>query len=416
MVATGILNHNRIPMASKSAIKWKQHPVHLAKVCKETYQSNLFADVMVVCGQKKFHCHRVLLSASSDFFDLILREHPAWIEPVIVVDNVDPGFMEAILNYLYTGVISINGEASNFLQVCSYFKIKGLMMYDVISGEEPEVEMEKATITTIRTEPDAVETEFCEEIIIEAEKPDKSEDEIEEEGFLDFLKYKSQAETSGTSAMVKKEPRPELGDKTTLVEQQVVLEQEIEIIAEEDFLDYFPPQSASSSPRRGARQPRVVRPSTSGTAEKRRRCSEGYTEAQLGEAVEAVCSGKLNLSKASQKYKVPKSVLWRKLQNRGDYVAHPVDTQRELARKALLGGESIQRVCKKFDVSMATLYRDKQKLLDEGKLLTGRRNKVDSDESMQQAMQACVGGMSQTEAARSFKVSKSTLWRKMRKM
>lgn len=180
----------------------------------------------------------------------------------------------------------------------------------------------------------------------------------------------------------------------------------------EEFLQYFPQPGAKRIQRA---KPGPSSRVSADVPEKKRRTSNGYTEDQLNRSMEAVCKGELNLSSASCKFNVPKSVLWRKLQKRPDYVAHPIDKQRQAAKEAMIRGESTQVVSKRFNVPLATLYRDKQKLVEEGQLGHRRRSKVEAGDAMQQAVQACEEGMAQSEAARVFKVSKSTLWRRIKK-
>lgn len=419
-----------------SLIKWKKHPANLVGVCKE-FQGGMYTDAVVICGSKKFPCHQAILSASSEVFDLILRNHPVHIEPVIVVDNVDQTFMEAILNYMYTGIITIDSvRAQPFLQCCSYFKIKGLLSYDVFCRTDPaDEEEEQATIT-----PMANQTEVPMEMAIE----EMYEDNNEGDDLLVYLKSQEQSTPAAGKPKTRQrvvvvqqaeeeeeeeEEEQPVADLEAFVQENPTepstsrtdMDPEVEILEHEDdkeeFNEYFEVTSAQSTAKRRAvrQKTRAGTIKEEGVKKQRRSMNEGYTEEQLTDSMNAVCNGELNLSCASQTFNVPKSVLWRKLQKRSDYVAHPPDKRREAARNALLNGESMQKVSKQFNVPLATLYRDKQKLINDGQMDHRRRTKEDAEEAMRQALRACDAGMAQNEAARTFNVSKSTLWRRMRK-
>lgn len=418
-----------------SVIKWKKHPGNLASVCRDIYQGQsgrTFTDAVVVCGTRQFQCHQAILSASSEFFDLILRGHPGHIEPVIVVEDVDQTFMEAILNYLYTGIITIDAmKAQSFLQVCSYFKIKGLMTYDVFRRDDHQDEEEPATITPLPQPQDVA----SHPVTLEMGMEELYDDTAERDDLLVFLKDQAQDqstpvvklhESGGIVDLEVFADEPAAQHSTGTEPEELVTDVEIlqheEQRKEEDYTEYFPEHrdvSPAATARRGSRQKGGHKAQTpqaaGGGGGKKRRSNEGYTEAQLAESMDSVCNGQLNLSTASQRYNVPKSVLWRKLQKRSDYVAHPPDKRREAAKKAVLSGESMLRVSKKFNVPLATLYRDKLKLVHDGRLGSGKRTKKDAEDALRQAVMACDGGMAQSEAARKFNISKSTLWRKMRK-
>lgn len=452
--------HCMDPRMSSNIISWKHHPKNLYNVCRELYQSQSerFTDVVVVCGQKRFPCHRALLSASSDFFSVILEEHPPWIEPIIIVDNVEESFMEAILNYLYTGIITVDAmKAGNFLQVCAYFKIKGLMTYDILCQEEQILEEEKATITPVQVPQDVIILHTSPppvEEVIDGDEPGEEElpgggvveETYEPEDLLVFLKAQAEQSTPLVKSQVilKMDKNLMIGldsydeDQGSVPDtsqpSEIVMDSadddgddDADVDAEtdddnnktpeedaeknEEFLRYFP----QSGKRVQRAKPGASSDIAADVPEKKRRTHNGYTEEQMNKSMEAVCKGDLNLSSASLKFNVPKSVLWRKLQKRPDYVAHPIDKQRQAAKEAMIRGESTRVVSKKFNVPLATLYRDKQKLVEEGQLGHRRRSKGEAGDAMQQAVQACEEGMAQSEAARLFKVSKSTLWRRIKK-
>lgn len=361
-------------------------------------------DMSIVCGKRKFRVHAAILIASSNFFAMILREHPVHIEPEIVVENVEVAFMENILSYLYTGVISIDSiKARNFLEVCCYFQIKGLMTYDVLGNNAEEEIYDDSQVEYHDSELQTTEqTHAPEGVAIEEVYEDTPDTDL-----IVFLPQQIRQEDGGGTEEDKDEEVPfaEAEIETTEVTEYVTetpkyfIKEDGDIVTEE------------------VRTPQMIRrkrPTV--TRRKKRKGSEGYTESQLNDSAEAVCSGQLTLSSASNIYNVPKSMLWRRVKDRPEYSPRPIDKNRSNARKALLKGEPIQLVSKKFAVPIATLYRDKKKLVREGQLDSKmERDKEDCDNALYLAIKAYEGGMAQSEAARKFNVPKATLWRKIKK-
>lgn len=368
-------------MNRNSHIRWKQHPATLTSIWKE-YRDNdgLFTDCTLVCGSYRYPVHSAVLSANSEFFQFILQNHPPHIEPHIVVEGVDEVIMEAVIKYLYTGVIGIDAvKTRQFLQLCTSLQIKGLMTYEILNKDE-EDETNNATEVTIEYE-DQPENPDPDLLVFLNQR---TTDYVEQEEALEMPEEEQSTEI--------------LPDKEQMVEEFVMVEE--------------PEPKFETPPVLSKRPTRFSRPSPE---KKRRKCSEGYTEEHVTSCIEAVCSGELNLSTASHMYNIPKSVLWRKLKRRPDYVPTSLDKRREAARKAILDGESMDAIHQKYNISLATLYRDKAQLIKDGYLDGQVKDKTEVKNALQMAQAACAAGMAPSEAARKFKVSKSTLWRKMKK-
>ena len=77
--------------------------------------------------------HKLVLSASSDFFKSILRKNPH-SHPLLYLSGVDSTSLGFVLDYIYQGEVQIyQNELDNFLEVAQKLKIEGLL-----STEEPE--------------------------------------------------------------------------------------------------------------------------------------------------------------------------------------------------------------------------------------------------------------------------------------
>lgn len=319
--------------------------------------------------------------------------------------------MEAILKYLYTGIITIDAmKAGNFLQVCSYFRIKGLMSYDLFSSDDQYMEEEKAVITPmVETVTESIIDSLpLIEIAIEEEQTEMQHQHQEQQQVHTAMEeiYDESCEAEDLLVFLKAESHQSTPNTT---KSQTTRNR----VEKESNAESFPPKTASApqaqtsepltspsvQPTATKRKPPTVRLSTAETTikqqEKKRRSAETYTEDQLNLSMEAVCNGEMNLCSASAKFNVPKTVLWRKLQKRGDYSGNPMEKRREAAKEALRNGQPIQAVSEKFNVALSTLYRDQQKLVEEGQLESRRRSKNDTEDALQKAIKACEEGMAQ---------------------
>ena len=67
-------------------------------------------------GEASFVAHRVVLSACSTYFSNILNRLSDCPHPVIVLRDTTPRQMKALLDYMYTGEMSVKQEVGLFFK------------------------------------------------------------------------------------------------------------------------------------------------------------------------------------------------------------------------------------------------------------------------------------------------------------
>nr|XP_027236590.1 uncharacterized protein LOC113827855 [Penaeus vannamei] len=146
------------------------------------------------------------------------------------------------------------------------------------------------------------------------------------------------------------------------------------------------------------------------------------------EAAKQAVKGGSSYMKVAREYNIPKSVLWRRCQREGVlrgearrcYNYSPDDIDQ--ARQMLLGGRPLSTIVKDTKIPKTTLFRIKEQLVREGKMPASCINRSirprrPSENSLQQAITACKEeGMSQGRASEKFQVSKTTVWRRLKRM
>jgi len=81
-------------------------------------------DVTIICGERTFGCHSVILKARSMFFFKLLEGgHTA-----VKIENIESSVMEEVVGFIYTGQIVINADKFvDFMSAASRFELPTLL-------------------------------------------------------------------------------------------------------------------------------------------------------------------------------------------------------------------------------------------------------------------------------------------------
>jgi len=110
----------------KYLLKWNDFESNLSDGLRSFRTSNNFCDVTLACEDIQLQAHKVILSASSDFFKKILTSN-VHQHPLLYLKGVRMSDLEAIISYIYHGETNVAiGELDSFLEVATELKIKGL--------------------------------------------------------------------------------------------------------------------------------------------------------------------------------------------------------------------------------------------------------------------------------------------------
>ena len=115
-----------MPHQEKSIFSWHTYTDHLRDMLKEMMTSNDFADVTLVCDDKKdIKAHRNILSACSPVFKNMLKIDQQSNHPVIYLRGIQHLQMEAILKFVYLGETSIHQDSlTEFIQTAKLLEIR----------------------------------------------------------------------------------------------------------------------------------------------------------------------------------------------------------------------------------------------------------------------------------------------------
>jgi len=114
----------------KYLLRWNEFEQNLGQVFKRYRSEKIFYDITLVCGlqgEDVLQAHKVVLSASSTFFESVLRTN-VHSHPLVYLKGVRTKDLESILDYIYHGETNVAlSDLDAFLEVATDLKIKGLM-------------------------------------------------------------------------------------------------------------------------------------------------------------------------------------------------------------------------------------------------------------------------------------------------
>lgn len=115
-------------MQQQYCLRWNNHKNNLLTVFGELFRNEDFTDVTLACeGGSVIKCHKMVLAACSSYFQNLFSDLPC-SHPVVVLKDTRYSEIQAILEYMYKGEVSITqDEVEPLLRVAEALKVKGLV-------------------------------------------------------------------------------------------------------------------------------------------------------------------------------------------------------------------------------------------------------------------------------------------------
>ncbi len=85
------------------------HNTTMLANCYSLYKANKFTDLTILCSDKTFECHRIMLAARSDYFGGTFGGQNK-SAPVFILSNIHGHIFEILLEYMYTGSADVPEE------------------------------------------------------------------------------------------------------------------------------------------------------------------------------------------------------------------------------------------------------------------------------------------------------------------
>ena len=110
-------------MAEKFCLKWNDFKTNVTSSFRKLRDSEDFYDVTLVSDdQKQISAHKIVLSASSEYFKNVLKRNKH-SHPLLCLNGVNSNELNSILDFIYNGELQIYQEnLDDFLQIAQRFK------------------------------------------------------------------------------------------------------------------------------------------------------------------------------------------------------------------------------------------------------------------------------------------------------
>merc|ERR1712133_133652 len=122
-------NTNPLIMDDKFSLSWNDFQHNISKTFGNLRGSAFYHDVtMVGDDHKQISAHKIVLSASSEYFDEILKSniHP---NPMLCFDGIDSKDLNNVLDYMYNGELKIyQKDLKRFMKIAQRFRLEGLLV------------------------------------------------------------------------------------------------------------------------------------------------------------------------------------------------------------------------------------------------------------------------------------------------
>jgi len=151
--------------ADRFHLKWEDFPAKITSKLSKYKEKGVFCDVTLACeDDKEIKAHRVVLSASSPFFERVLRRSDH-ANPWLYLAGVKSKEMESILQFIYRGETQVaEHDMVRFLKKANLMEIQGLTGWNDGAGVASKKEKKSVNFSE---NVHAVDNSFPEPIIQE---------------------------------------------------------------------------------------------------------------------------------------------------------------------------------------------------------------------------------------------------------
>lgn len=359
-------------------VKWLDYGKNMLDIQKSIFLSSSMFDVIIAVGEIRFKAHQLILTACSDFFLNILMDYPKHLVATIIIPNLNQKLIEPILVFMYTGQVYVSSSMlSDFMDACSFLKIKGFITSDcLLNGFKIQ---EKTTDTignrldqineSYRNIVSSLEDDSTEIIGDPNEEYQLYEDEIqirqsdEMDQIIEHTEIESQPNNDDFVEVHVLEPEEsvkEMNDNDvmtfTLIDEnfkvEVVESNNKELPNMEEYLEAMNEEEISASDLTNSELQFDTKFSV--------KYGKTYTEEELIKALEETKVSK-NVQEVAEKYNIPRSTIYMKLRQNEEYRSlyrsfrtNSIDAAVNAVTKNRL---SLKEASTKYNVAKTVLWR-----------------------------------------------------------
>ncbi|XP_066941684.1 protein tramtrack, alpha isoform-like isoform X3 [Macrobrachium rosenbergii] len=119
-------------------LSWKNHSSTFSHLISSLREKDQYTDVTLACDGKFYPAHKIVLSACSQYFEDMLQNTPCK-HPIIVLKDISASELDALLNYMYVGEVSVSqNHLTALIKAAESLHIKGLAVPDELPASHPK--------------------------------------------------------------------------------------------------------------------------------------------------------------------------------------------------------------------------------------------------------------------------------------
>lgn len=131
------MKHSQNLASQAFCLRWNNFQSNMLDVFERLFLDERFVDVTLACEGQLIKAHKMVLSASSSYFQDIFTTTPC-PHPVIIMKDVPLKDLRKILEFMYKGEINVSKqEITSLLIVAEALHVRGLTQIDK-NNEEPQ--------------------------------------------------------------------------------------------------------------------------------------------------------------------------------------------------------------------------------------------------------------------------------------
>lgn len=112
------------------SLSWNNHKATFCHILANLRDKERYTDVTLACEGKFYPVHKLVLSTCSEYFEVMFENTPCK-HPVIVLNHIKHDEVEALLSYMYAGVVNVaQNDLARLIKAAELLKIKGLAVPD----------------------------------------------------------------------------------------------------------------------------------------------------------------------------------------------------------------------------------------------------------------------------------------------
>lgn len=132
---------NELQQPQQFCLRWNNYQTNLCSVFDQLLQSESFVDVTLSCDGHTLKAHKIVLSASSPYFQSLFVDNPCQ-HPIVIMQDVKWPELRAAVEFMYRGEINVSqSEIGPLLRVAEMLQIRGLA---AVNGSEAELNVERS--------------------------------------------------------------------------------------------------------------------------------------------------------------------------------------------------------------------------------------------------------------------------------